>query len=251
MNQLSITRGYFTLAGRESLVGLRQRRELVGQRRWPAVQRYGRWIAALPYVRLVAVTGALAVNNEDGPDLDFLVVTAHGRVWLCRGLVMLIGRWARRFGDEICPNYFLAESSLRLAEQNLYTAHEMSQMVPLFGMDTYQWMRRLNPWVELFLPNAVGVPERTETVALQAAAPSFARRATERLLWTAPGNWVENWEMHRKVRMLRSQETDESETGFCRDWCKGHFGGYGKKTREAYRARLQALGVAEELWELK
>jgi hypothetical protein len=71
----------------------------------------------------------------------------------------------------------------------------------------------------------------------------------ERFLWTAPGDWVENWEMRRKVRKFHAQESDSLETGFCRDWCKGHFGGYGKKTKHAYYARLQRLAVAEDLWE--
>ena len=72
----------------------------------------------------------------------------------------------------------------------------------------------------------------------------------ERLLWTAPGSWVENWEMRRKVRKFHLQETAESETSFGQDWCKGHFGGYGKKTKDAYQARLQGLGVIEDLWGL-
>ena len=54
----------------------------------------------------------------------------------------------------LCPNYFLAESALRLSTQNLYTAHELTQMVPLFGLPVYQAMRRLNTWTDRFLPNA-------------------------------------------------------------------------------------------------
>jgi hypothetical protein len=250
MDQLRFSRGYCTLAGRENLVDLREKRELAGRRRWPVAQRYGKWIAALPYVRMVALTGALAMRNEEGPDLDYLVVTLPGRVWLCRGLVMLLVRWARRSGDEICPNYFLAENALALAEKNLYTAHEMAQMIPLSGMEIYHRMRRLNPWVEHFLPNAAGTPLRQGVCGSQDGEMTATRRAMEKLLRTAPGDWVENWEMQRKVRKFRAQETAESETGFCRDWCKGHFGGYGKKTNMAYLSRLRALGVAEELWEL-
>jgi hypothetical protein len=249
--RLRYTQGFYTLAGRERLVDLRHKREVIGQRRWLIVQRYGKWIAALPFVRMVAVTGALAVDNEDGSDIDFLIVTQAGRVWLCRGLVLLLVYWARRYGDEICPNYFLSESALSLSEKNLYTAHEMAQMVPLYGMNVYQRMRRFNPWVSDFLPNASGLPLRMgEPVALNVGS-STVRHAMERLLLTPPGDWVENWEMRRKVRKFRSQDPQAAETSFCRDWCKGHFGGYGQKTKQAYEARLRALGVAEDRWELR
>ena len=247
---LRFSQGYYTLAGRENLMDLRLRREQTGECRWKLARRYGKWIAALPFVRMVAVTGALAVDNEEGPDLDFLVVTSPGRVWLCRGMVMLLVHWARRYGDEICPNYFLSESALSLAEQTLYTAHEMAQMVPLSGMKIYQQMRELNPWVAAFLPNATDAPVRMGTAVTHESGFSVTRRAMEALLLTATGDWVENWEMRRKVRKFSTQESPASETDFCRDWCKGHFGGYGKKTRQAYHARLQRLGVAEEPWEL-
>jgi hypothetical protein len=73
----------------------------------------------------------------------------------------------------------------------------------------------------------------------------------EILLRTAPSDWVEDWEMRRKVRKFRSQDSQAAETSFCRDWCKGHFGGYGKKTKQAYNMRLQMLGVTADQWELR
>lgn len=249
--RLRYMRGCYTLAGRESLVGMRQARARASQRRWPVAQRYGKWIAGLPFVRMVAVTGALAVDNEDGADMDFLVVTEPGRVWLCRGLVLLLVHWARRYGDEICPNYFISENALSLSEKNLYTAHEMVQMVPLSGMDVYQQMRRLNSWVCSFLPNSSGAPLRMGGPVAHDGGLSTARRVMERLLRTPPGDWVEDWEMRRKVRKFRSQASEAGETSFCRDWCKGHFGGYGKKTKQAYNMRLQMLGVTADQWELR
>jgi hypothetical protein len=87
--RLARSRGYVTLAGRESVVETRLRREAVSARMWRKGLRYGRAIASLPFVRLVAVTGTLAVNNmELGEDIDYLIVTAPQRVWLARLLAV-------------------------------------------------------------------------------------------------------------------------------------------------------------------
>jgi hypothetical protein len=126
---------YYALRGRTSLVRLRQERQQVSGGLWPRAARYGRLMAGLPFVRMVAVTGALAVNNVDRRvDLDYLVVTEPGRLWLCRALVILLVRWALLRGGVICPNYFISTSALSIAERSLYTAHELAQMVPISGM---------------------------------------------------------------------------------------------------------------------
>src|SRR5260370_23103993 len=88
----------------------------------------------------------------------------RGRVWLCRAIVVGLVRTAALRGVELCPNYFLSERALVLDEHNLFTAHEVAQMVPLTGIETYQRMRSLNRWTDTFLPNAGGHPRRLAPV---------------------------------------------------------------------------------------
>jgi hypothetical protein len=76
---------YFTLRGREAIVETRKRRFEIGARLWPKAARYGRIIAMLPFVRMVAVTGSLAMNNSDeGKDVDYMIITAPNHLWTCR-----------------------------------------------------------------------------------------------------------------------------------------------------------------------
>jgi hypothetical protein len=206
-------------------------------------------MADLPFVRMVAVTGALAVNNLAGRlDLDYLVITQPGRLWLCRALTILLVHWARLKGVTICPNYFLAENSLSISERNLYTAHELAQMVPISGLDVYWKMRELNSWTRAFLPNAGGLPQPAEIPSslLSQGRSSTGRplwRAVEALLRTPAADWLEGWEMERKIRKFQAGLGDPSEIDFSADWCKGHFEAHGIRTLQAYEARLQRLAL--------
>lgn len=229
---------YYTLPGRGAIVAIRQRRAAAAAALWRRALYYGARIAALPFVRMVAVTGALAVDNSDpDDDLDYLIVTEPGRLWLCRAIIIGLVRLAQRRGDVICPNYLLSERALVLDSRSLYTAREVAQMVPLTGLAVYQRLRQLNDWVEIYLPNAAGAPR---AIGLPQPQPSRLRLAAEAILRTPPVGVLEQWEMRRKIHKLIAEHAasaSSDEIGFGPDYCKGHFGGYGGKTLAAFQQR--------------
>jgi len=48
---------------------------------------------------MVAITGSLAMNNvENNPDIDYLVVTVGGRLWMVRAMVLAAARLAALHG---------------------------------------------------------------------------------------------------------------------------------------------------------
>lgn len=235
---LSEQHGYYTLPGREATVETRLRRECDAARLWPRALHYGRLIASLPFVRMVAVTGELAVNNvQPGSDIDYFIVTEPGRLWMTRLLTIGVVRYAAPRGDVVCPNYLVSEQALVLDDRNLYTAHEIAQMVPVTGFATYRRLRELNGWVEEFLPNAGGPP----TVAGSCPHGKPARRAAEAALRTRTGAWLERWEMERKVRKLTGEHGFQAEASFTSDWCKGHVGGHEGRILERFDERWQAV----------
>jgi hypothetical protein len=225
---------YYMLPGREAIGQIRQRRETFSQALWPAAVRYGRLIASLPFVRMVAVTGSLAVNNVDervGTDIDYLIVAQNGRVWLSRAFVVAIVRLAARRGYELCPNYILAESTLAFPDQNLYTAHELLQMVPLYGLDTYRQIRQTNTWAVQFLPNAACAPLTRPDLP---APHATMQQLMELPLATPAGQWLDDWEMGRKIRKFGRQPNQNQEADFHKDWCKGHFDAHKERILSAY-----------------
>jgi hypothetical protein len=230
---------YYMLPGREEISQIRQRREAVSQVLWPAAARYGRLIASLPFVRMVAVTGSLAVNNVDerrGADIDYLIVTGNGRVWLSRAFIVALVRLAARRGYALCPNYILSENALIFPDQNLYTAHELLQMTPLYGLDVYQEIRRLNSWAAQFIPNAANAPLTRPNLS----PPYPIIQTLMELPWRTPaGRWLDNWEMERKIRKFSRHPNCNQEADFHKDWCKGHFEAHKQRVLTAYQERSE------------
>lgn len=231
---------YLTLRGREEIVETRRRRAAISSEYWKRALHYGRLIGRLPFVRMVAVTGALAMDNVADADIDYLVVTEPGRLWLCRGLIVGVVRAAATRGATLCPNYFLSERALVLDERNLFTAHEVTQMVPVAGAATYERFRTLNRWTDQYLPNASGAPRRQSIPESRTRAIS----AVEGVLRSPIGGAVEHWERKRKIEKLGQRSNGHTEAAFGPDWCKGHFDDHGQLTLARYAERLRALEPA-------
>jgi len=241
--RLAQREGYYTLPGRESIVEIRKSRHEVAKVLWPQAISYGRRIAAMPFVRMVAVSGSLAVDNvEQGADIDYFIISAPGRVWLSRAFTILIVRLAGQRGVPLCPNYILSAGRLAFSDHSFYSAHELTQMVLIAGLPLYEQLRQANAWSARYLPNATGHPRKVEL-----AGPSWSqrqfRRASEGVLASRLGARLEKWEMDRKIARFGRQLQDQTDTeaAFCADWCKGHFISHGEQTMVAFSQRLSLI----------
>ncbi len=216
--------GYFAVRGRAEIGHLRDERRRHSAALWPAARRWGARMGALPFVRMVAVTGALAVDNSPpGDDIDYLLVTAPGRVWLARAFAVALVRLARLRGVELCPNYVLSQSALEQRQRDLYSAHDLAQMVPLVGHQVYAEMRRANRWAEGYLPHAHPAPLPQPDLAPR----GWVRLAQRLLEWPLSG-WLghalEAWERRRKLRKFASAARAAGDAAqLDADHVKGHF----------------------------
>jgi hypothetical protein len=242
---------YFMLRGREGIVETRKQRAEIAARLWPKAIRYGHILALLPFVQMVAVTGSLAMNNSDeGKDVDYMIVTAPGRLWTCRALSLLVARLAKLEGVSLCPNYLITTNTMELQERSLYVAHELAQMIPLSGMEIYRELRRLNVWINDYLPHALMEPEIPQGLK-RLEKPSALQRILEILFRLLFGNWLEKWEMDRKIARLSREQSSSFESYFSADVCKGHIDKHGQRTENVLIKRLQAFprpNLASQEW---
>jgi hypothetical protein len=237
----SQTGEYCTLRGREAIVETRKRRAQVAARLWRKAIRYGRIIASLPFVKMVAITGSLAMNNtEEGKDIDYMIVTAPNHLWTCRALSLLVARIAKLEGVSLCPNYLVTTNALELKERSLYVAHELAQMIPISGMKTYNELHQRNAWVEDYLPNAAGAPPFPHG-AKPAESKSLIQQILEFFFSLPFGQGLERWEMNRKIARLTREQSQSFESYFSADVCKGHIDKHGENVVMALAVRLQTL----------
>jgi hypothetical protein len=229
--------GYYFLAGRSTIVELRRRRLQSSHSAFQRALRYGRILGGLPFIRMVALTGSLAMLNcEKNADYDYMLVAKAGRVWMARGFALLLNRVARLFGETLCPNLIMSEAALEWAPRNLYSAREFGQMVLICGVPTHQDLRVANSWVKDFLPN-VRLDASTHALnssnALQTVLEfSFGGRI---------GDLLESWEMKRKVARFARQAGYGLETRFNAEICQGNFDHHGSATLDHYQKRLKEL----------
>ena len=227
---VSTVDGFVVLGDRPSLVAERRRREALSARVWKRARRAGTVVGWLPFVQFVAVSGSLAVNGAgERDDIDLFVVAAPGRLWTARAMILAVARAfsltpARR--ARLCPNYLVASTHLAIAEHDVFTAHELANLVALAGNPGPLWAA--NPWVADFLPNRLpansGAAPARETASL--STPS-AHTLVDRF---------ERWEMSRKVRRLRAA-APTAEARYDANVCKGHVDGHHARILAAYDER--------------
>lgn len=184
-----LSKNYYHLPNRQSLISLRQSRQKWSRQKLALANRVGQWLQYIPYIKLVAVTGALAMNNSDeNDDIDLMIITSPNRLWLTRLVVVplislffhrrtpakshkftpstIAGPHATCHRNAICLNLWLDETALTLpvTQRNLYTAHEVAQIKPIVDRDhTHHKFLSANSWINRYLPN-IKVPKHVPVI---------------------------------------------------------------------------------------
>ncbi|MBI2031384.1 MAG: hypothetical protein HYT08_02100 [Candidatus Levybacteria bacterium] len=171
---------YYCLLGRESIIKKRIQREKESESKLKIAQSIIKKISFFPTILLIGISGALAMKNADkNDDIDLFIITKENTLWISRIFLILIlklmGSYRERedsdINNKICLNMFVSKDQMTLNKkrQNLYSAHEIVQMLPVFQRNnTYEQFLKANTWIARFLPNSlkgkrVDVPSKNDS----------------------------------------------------------------------------------------
>ena len=149
---------FYYLEGRADNCQRRRDREAESRRQLEIALRRLVPLQGIPFLRMAAITGALAaLNAPAGDDIDLLIITSRGRIWT----TYLFLRLWRRFGHnpDICFNMFLSEGDLEFNE-GLFFAREILGSLPIFNREVFEDFLKANPWVFRIFPSFMPDPER-------------------------------------------------------------------------------------------
>jgi hypothetical protein len=134
-------------------VETRNVKEKRAEKYYRKLPKYLRIIKAFPFVRGVGISGSLSKNvmHEDG-DIDYFIVTAPGRLWVCRTLLVLFKKVflfnSRKY---FCVNYFVDEHNLEIADKNFFTAIEINYLMPVYNTSLFDEFNAENTWTKDFI----------------------------------------------------------------------------------------------------
>lgn len=168
---------FYHLKGRSEIVLTRISRSRASREKWEKVVAAGKILSFIPSIKMVAVSGSLAMGASwEEDDIDLFIITSRKTLWVSRLLSFLILNLLkvplRRAGDsqkndKLCLNFWLTEGKLSLGgPQNIYTAHEIFQIRPLLDKENiaYRFLEA-NSWARNFFPNAI-IDKRRDSRAL-------------------------------------------------------------------------------------
>lgn len=163
---------YYFISGREGLIYKRLIKQRYSNKKIELAKKASKVLAKIPSIKMIGVTGSLAMNNASkNSDIDLVIITKMGTLWTTRLVTYIIlkilnfpirvpGSLVEK--DMFCLNMWMDESNLEWGKtkRNFYTAHEILQVVPLFNRgNIYSLFLHKNRWALNFWPNVMEIPK--------------------------------------------------------------------------------------------
>lgn len=237
LKKISETRqGLYYLKNREKLIGQRETKLKTSQIKWKKLKQSAKILSFIPFLRLVAVSGSLTLNNaKPSSDFDLLIITKTNRLWSARILIMTVlsiiakRRHQDRTKDKFCLNCYLTENHLKIEKRakarNLHSAQEYGRIILLLEKkrNLYRQFLEKNFWLKNFLSNypwpaspdaSQGGPNQ-HTAKIISISPAAEKISDlfEKLLSGGFGDWLEEklgrWQSRRIKNKIGHEPADQ------------------------------------------
>ncbi len=241
--------GLFYLASRShEIVPRRKRKEVLARKRWKMALLAAHVIKRFPFVRGLFVSGDLSKNiSSPESDIDFVVITLPGRLWIARTLLMLFKKIVLLDSKKyFCLNTFSSVDGMHFCEHNYYTAMEIATLKPLVNRGLFTSYLAANRWIAGYFPNYDPVRLLLPTPVGQ---NSVLQRVCEGFLNVLPLDRIES----RLLKTMRlywlrkypdfDDDTRSSVLRSTRSESLAYLGNYRETILQAYEERLRRYGL--------
>lgn len=182
--------GYYFLHNKVEYVERRLDGELQAQQAMLKAKKYSKLISKFPFIRAVALSGSLSKNYMDrDSDIDYFIITAPGRMWLARTFLILYKKiFLLNSRKYFCVNYFLSADALEVPDKNIFTATEVSFLIPTYNHEVYLEFMQANAWSKNYLPH---FPLRQQDHTVEKT--SFVKNIMEKICSGAIGEKLDGY----------------------------------------------------------
>lgn len=139
----------------EKLINDRRTKEQEAKKYLSRLHFFVGLISKFPFVRAIAISGSLSkgVMYKDG-DIDYFIVTAPRRLWITRTMLVLFKKvFLLNSKKYFCVNYFVDENNLKIIDENIFTAVEITYLLPVFNKQLIENLKAKNKWTYSYFPN--------------------------------------------------------------------------------------------------
>lgn len=248
---------YYYLWGRDFLVPLRLKREKISRRKWHKALKAVWWLQFIPYVKAIFASGSLALSNCDElSDLDVLVITKHGRIWLTRFLVTVCLSWlgVRRkpeqkiAPDKICLNHYITDESLRIPFESIYNAQNYINLKPVLVRDwkIIEKFKEENNWIGKFVIGNWAVSNDPEKLIKISWLGKLISGISALVLNTKLGDWLEKVARSYQTKLIEVNPLTRDPNGhviYSNNQLAFHPDSPEVKILKTYQMKLKELGL--------
>jgi hypothetical protein len=216
-------RGFYFLKGRKNWAVKRIQNDKNSIAKFKIAEKVAWWLRFVPFVRIIAVTGTLAMKNPKiGSDIDFFVVLEKGRIFTGRLLVTVIvhllgtRRYGKKIKNRICLNYFITTGSLEIERQDVFGANEYSFVYPIFGFDFFQKFCETNAgWIKEFKPNWETLEIKPAKYYTEHSKVSrLIQKTKESLINFLGGDIIEAWLRKKQIARIERNPLTKKEGSY-------------------------------------
>lgn len=236
---------YFLPSHTSSIINERRKKEVLAEKTMKKALFFGRLIGAFPFVEGVCISGSLSkgVLEKDG-DVDFFVITKSSRLWICRSFLILFKKtFLLNSHKYFCTNYFVDTANLSIPDENIFTATEVSCLLPIVNYGIYKEFISSNTWIKLHLPNV----KLKENENCNPKNRHIVKRFSEFVLGGALGERIDNFFFKITLKRWKNKFPNFNEEDFNlnlrtrKNVSKHHPRGYQQRVLKAYEEKLETV----------